>query len=78
MIAEIPAPDCTGSQSPWLGRIADSRAAFDARFSSTDRYQQTTTEVTITGVGYFDRTHGQRGVATNGVELHPVLALTFR
>jgi hypothetical protein len=27
----------------------------------------------VTGVLYFDRVHGQAGVAPNGVELHPVL-----
>ena len=26
---------------------------------------------TITGVAFFDVSHGQRGVAPNGVELHP-------
>jgi hypothetical protein len=27
----------------------------------------------ITGVGFFDRLHGQDGVAPNAIELHPVL-----
>jgi hypothetical protein len=27
-----------------------------------------------TGVGFFDKKHGQRGIAPNGVELHPVLS----
>jgi len=31
--------------------------------------------VRITGVGFFDRLHGQMGVAPNGIELHPVLDL---
>ena len=29
--------------------------------------------VRITGVGFFDYLHGQRGVAPNGIELHPVV-----
>lgn len=29
---------------------------------------------TITGVGFFDKKHGQRGLAPNGIELHPVLS----
>ncbi|MSQ21739.1 MAG: DUF3761 domain-containing protein [Dehalococcoidia bacterium] len=29
----------------------------------------------MTGVGFFDLIHGQRGVAPNGIELHPVLAI---
>jgi hypothetical protein len=36
------------------------------------------TPVTVTGVGLFDRVHGQTGVALkNGIELHPVLAIEF-
>lgn len=33
--------------------------------------------VWITGVGFFDYVHGQRGVAPNGIELHPVLDVEF-
>jgi len=33
--------------------------------------------VRITGVGFFDYIHGQRGVAPNGIELHPVLDVEF-
>jgi hypothetical protein len=34
--------------------------------------------VTVTGVGFFDRIHGQTGVAPNGIELHPVLDIQFQ
>jgi hypothetical protein len=33
--------------------------------------------VIITGVGFFDFYHGQTGVATNGIELHPVIDIQF-
>lgn len=33
--------------------------------------------VTVEGIGFFDRLHGQTGVAPNGVELHPVLSISF-
>jgi len=33
---------------------------------------------TITGVGFVDFSHGQRGVAPNGIELHPVLSFSTR
>ena len=33
--------------------------------------------VTLTGLGYFDFIHGQRGVAPNAIELHPVISITF-
>jgi len=35
------------------------------------------TKARITGVGFFDRLHGQTGVAPNGIELHPVLNIEF-
>ncbi|PWT81650.1 MAG: hypothetical protein C5B58_09530 [Acidobacteria bacterium] len=36
------------------------------------------TPARITGVGFFDRVHGQTGVASfNGIELHPVLKIEF-
>jgi hypothetical protein len=31
--------------------------------------------VIVDGVGFFDYVHGQRGVAPNGFELHPILAI---
>jgi hypothetical protein len=36
------------------------------------------TPVRITGVGFFDRVHGQAGVSQfNGIELHPMLKVEF-
>lgn len=35
------------------------------------------TKAQIIGVGFFDRLHGQMGVAPNGIELHPVLNIVF-
>jgi hypothetical protein len=31
--------------------------------------------VRVTGVAFFDRIHGQDGVAPNGIELHPVIGI---
>jgi hypothetical protein len=35
------------------------------------------TAAVVTGVGFFDRFHGQTGVAKNVIELHPVLDIEF-
>jgi hypothetical protein len=36
------------------------------------------TPAKITGVGFFDRVHGQIGIALkNGIEVHPILAIDF-
>ena len=77
LVAEIPSPSCVGPSSAFLPAIARARAAFEGRFTAGGRYRRTSVDVTVTGVGFFDRVHGQRGVAANGVELHPVLSITF-
>jgi hypothetical protein len=80
MITEIPSatsPPCVGSGSPFLTRIQDARKEFDAKLHATTSFQTANVFVQITGVGMFDTLHGQTGVAPNGIELHPVLDITF-
>jgi hypothetical protein len=78
MIAEIPDPDCAEA-SPYVTTLRTVRNAFVSRFGRPDtrRFYAVSGEpaVAITGVLFFDSIHGQRGVAPNGVELHPVLDL---
>jgi hypothetical protein len=76
MIAEIPAPGCVNG-GPFRAAISASRKAFDARFKATSSYKTANVSVTIDGVGFFDKIHNQRGVAKNGIELHPVLSIVF-
>lgn len=77
MIAEIPAPGCVSSSSPFAAGIAHARAQFDAMFNVTSSFQDADVPVRITGVGFFDYLEGQAGQAPNGIELHPVLDITF-
>ena len=77
MITEIPLPSCVGSTSPFLASIQNARAKFDAQFTATTSFQTANIPVQIVGVGMFDFLHGQTGVAPNGIELHPVLDITF-
>ena len=77
MIVEIPFPGCVGANSPFLPGITAARKAFDARFSVTGSFQNVSVPVQVTGVGMFDFAHGQRGLARNGIELHPVLEILF-
>jgi hypothetical protein len=77
MIAEIPAPSCVASGSPFLSGVTSARAAFDAKFNVTTSFQTANIPVQIKGVGMFDFLHGQTGVAPNGIELHAVLSIVF-
>jgi hypothetical protein len=78
MIAEIPEPDCASDASPFRPGIFKSRQTFDGQFTATPDFQGVSVPVRLTGVGFFDLLHGQTGVAPNGVELHPVLDITFQ
>jgi hypothetical protein len=79
MIVEIPdAADCIAGTSPFRGTILQLRTAFDSRFQPNKRaWQRPGLHVHVVGVGFFDFLHGQSGVAPNGIELHPVLAMTW-
>ena len=77
MIVEIPCSCCIPPASPFLAKIESARQMFDAHFTASNTFQTTNVPVVITGVGFFDFIHGQRGVAPNGIELHPVLDISF-
>src|SRR5439155_22709403 len=64
MIAESPAPSCTGGATR-TRRLQMASARASVRVCS---------EARLSGVAFFDFLHGQTGVAPNGIELHPVLA----
>ena len=77
MIIELPASNCVGAGSPFGTGIARARSQFDAKFTATTSFKTTSTPVTVTGIGFWDYLHGQTGVAPNGIEIHPVLNITF-
>ena len=83
MIVEIPDPQCSGvCNSIVRGQIQKVRADFANAMASPPKPEfvvldDPQPEVDVTGVGFFDFSHGQTGLAENCVELHPVLAFEF-
>src|SRR6266404_1548414 len=77
MIAEIPDPGWVDPGSPFAAGIAHARAQFDAMFQATTTFQNANVPVQITGVGFFDYFQGQEGIAPNGIELHPIIDISF-
>ncbi len=67
LIVELPSPECA-EKSRFLSKIIQARETAD--------FLRRGEVVTVTGVGFFDVLHGQRGAAPNGIELHPVLAIS--
>ena len=78
LVAEIPDPNCS-SGSAVEKQIAHVRDSFVQQFGQpipgVFRKLHKPVRVKIVGIGFFDRVHGQRGVAPNGIELHPVIAV---
>lgn len=76
MIVESPDPSCA-KNSLFLDQIKSVRAAIDQKFGKIKGDKTPNIRVTVTGIAFFDPIHGQTGVAANGIELHPVLGITF-
>ena len=86
MLVEVPYPGCVGHNScasgtPWLCAITHARAAVDAKNPGAKNFAQLGT-ATVVGAGFFDTFElGNQtpptGMAPNGIELHPVLAICF-
>jgi len=77
MVSEIPSGACV---APARAKFFDAlRGTFSSVFiSPTPEHLAKLPRAEpacVTGVGFFDFLHGQTGVASNGIELHPVLAI---
>jgi len=86
IIAEIVNPDCIagrhgspGTTSQFQAQLSDMRTRFNQRFSNISGGWNDAqgVAVRITALAFFDRDHNQVGRALNGLELHPVLDITF-
>ncbi len=78
MIVEFPDVACEGAiDSAKKAEMQSARATFTAACGnpSASSFKNLSGFATLTGVAFFDILHGQSGVAPNGVELHPVLAV---
>ncbi len=77
IIAEIPNPECDGAcRSGFAERFTAARETLESGVRRPNP-NDLPILVRVTGVGFFDRRHGQTGVAPNGFELHPVLSIEF-
>jgi hypothetical protein len=74
MVVEIPSANCgTKDDETLRGRLEQRFGKAEAKFKTLAQ----PVKITVIGVGFFDFLHGQKGVAKNGIELHPVLSLEF-
>jgi hypothetical protein len=74
MVAEFTGANCD-TDSLEKAEIDKARQDFIAVYGKpTGRFKKPTGCAILTGAFFFDRVHGQLGVAPNGAELHPVLS----
>jgi hypothetical protein len=76
MIVEAPEPSCAEG-SRFIDQIQQVRQAIDDHFGAITTKRRPNITVTVTGIGFFDKLHGQDGVAPNGIELHPLVEIVF-
>jgi len=76
MIVESPDPACAHG-SVVLAQIEAVRDQLDVQLPALARGEviHPNMAAVVTGIGFFDRLHGQTGVAPNGIELHPLLSV---
>jgi len=86
VIAEIPDPACIGGRhgtvqppSHFQAQLENVRAKFLQQFPNVHSgwNDAAGVPVRLTGIGFFDKPHGQVGRALNGLELHPLLDIEF-
>lgn len=76
MVAEIPAPQCAPSEySDQFKNLRLLLTTMGKPKGTKVLWFDKPVPVVIEGVGFFDKIHGQDGVAPNGIELHPILKL---
>jgi hypothetical protein len=81
MVAEIPNPVAPfiviDPNSRWAQQIAAARSSVDKKLPPQLGITRMSMRVRITGIGFFDRAHGNLGASPNAIELHPVTHIEF-
>jgi hypothetical protein len=78
MVIELGDPDTKNSaRSPYRGRLATAQRMFEElrRSAGSDARALEGLTVRVTGVGFYDMNHFQRGRSRSCIELHPVLSI---
>jgi len=76
IVAAIPSPGCS-TGGVFAQDIATARSVFDSKLSVSGQLRTTAIPVEVRGIGFFNFLEGQQGAAPNGIEIHPVTAISF-
>jgi len=70
LAVKVVAAHCVGVGSPFASQISTVRSTFEKSVSTSGSgWKIVNRPVRVTGVGFFDRLHGQTDMAANGIEL---------
>jgi hypothetical protein len=79
MVVEFTDPDCARvCSSEFLEQMRQAREDFIEKVgqpTGSFKEPEETIVIEVVGIGFFDRLHGQRGMAPSGIEIHPVLSM---
>jgi hypothetical protein len=82
MVVEFPLAGCIAQSASVTSRRRMARAktallkACGKTHAPSTSMRTLSGTATITGLGFFDKSHGQSGGAANGIELHPVIGFS--
>lgn len=79
MIVEVVHPECAGPR-PWRAIVAARQQLVEMIGGEPTKARLRTLLgrwVRVSGVAFFDKLHGQKGGAPNGIELHPVMSIAW-
>lgn len=78
MVAEICDYTCPGiANTSRYQKLKTLRDWFVSTYHPSGSFQTTFVKIRLTGVGFFDSLHGQRGMARNGREIHSILSMSL-
>ena len=77
LVANCIDPQFVDPKSRWAKEIAAVRKEVEATLKPGPTYIHGSHKVRIRGIGFFNRVHGQSGMAPNGLELTPVLGIEW-
>lgn len=78
IICELPDPKLMHSPSPFAAEMKKARANVAAKLHSTSTPRACNVHAHITGLGYYGRVRPGDGGPENGIQLHPVVSVSFK
>jgi hypothetical protein len=77
IICELPDPKLMVHPSPFAKQMTQARAVLAAKLHTTTTPQTCDVPAHVTGLGYYGRVRPGDGGPENGIQLHPVVSVSF-